>query len=77
MEVGDFILVKWLDTVTDNDWNTEEQALRLEPREIKTSGWLVKKTKNKIILTAMTGVHHTLLACIPMRSVVSIKKVKE
>lgn len=77
MKVGDFVLVKWLDTVTDNDWNTMEQVLKYEPRLIKTSGWILLKNKNKIILTAMTGIHHTLIACIPMRSVVSIKKVKE
>ena len=76
MNVGDFVVVRWLDTVTVNDWYTEEQALAVRPAEIKTSGWIMVKNKEIITLTAMTGDYHTLLACIPTRSVISIRRIK-
>ena len=49
MKAPRLILIEWIDATTEDGWSSKED---LEAHQIKSVGWLIKETKNEVVLAA-------------------------
>jgi len=72
------VLVKWIDsTYYQPSWETIQCAKQLDVVSCVSAGWLVKKTKRRIVLAiSRTNDQYGGLICIPRCAVQSIKRLR-
>ena len=68
MKVPSIVEVHWLDAHTVDEWHEE---LDSEPRACLTSGYLVKETKNSVVIAVGIDIKSPVTYC----SVITIPKV--
>ena len=73
------VKVTWLDSMSQDGWRDEEDAGDLTPSTCWTVGWVLKKTANRVTLSASrsdSGNCSQVIA-IPRKCIVSIKTLEE
>lgn len=72
--------IVWLDTVAESKWNDIKDVKKEEPARIINIGYVVKRTKEKIILCSAYSEKKEDRQCdytvIPMGVVIDIKEIK-
>ncbi|MEK9753374.1 MAG: hypothetical protein VW338_09205 [Rhodospirillaceae bacterium] len=46
----DIVAVSWVDTMNSNGWDTIAETVEMEPAPVVTVGFLIKKTKDKVVV---------------------------
>lgn len=71
------VYVKWMDSSSVDRWLSKEEANKLKNLECESVGFLIKKTKNKLVLAASKSAsEYGSTWVIPMVCVKKIKKIK-
>ncbi|KKL13618.1 hypothetical protein LCGC14_2523940 [marine sediment metagenome] len=75
------VLVEWRDSMSlgGGPWHTREVVCKSHPSTIKSAGFLVKRTKKKVIIAGHEADYDGDVAgemCIPASCIISIKPLR-
>lgn len=76
---GTLVVVLWRDIVGDDNWLTRSEARATEPHAFTSIGWLLRKDKKSIVITACYSPDDDTVSSvtsIPMGAVLDVKTVK-
>ena len=76
---GTLVIIRWKDIVGDDNWQTREEAAEVKPHVFISIGWLLKKDKKAIVITACYSPDDDTvgsITSIPMGAVLEVKTIK-
>jgi len=72
------VRIIWDDITHYNEWQTLEDARKLEPKRFQTRGWLITNTQKKAIVACTIDLEATVavsnVVVIPKRAIVKIEE---
>ena len=76
---GTLVMVRWEDIVGDDNWQTRKEAIGVIPHNFVSVGWLLRKDKKSIVITACYSPDDDTvgsITSIPIGAVLEVKTIK-
>jgi hypothetical protein len=55
LNVGDLVVIRWVDIVATESWISKEEAKNMQPLECMTVGWLISCDSDVVRLVSTVG----------------------